>query len=120
VWPDGIIGSISHKADVAIALVAQLGDSSPLSIGVDLEYAVPSEYDLGRRILTSDEESLLRHEGVSKGSKSGLEEGLEVKLRFSIKVCDHMTQRPVTIALLTSSTVHLLNTPPLTPLLTVF
>jgi 4'-phosphopantetheinyl transferase EntD len=84
VWPDGVIGSISHKQNIAIALVATSAISPHLSsIGVDIEHAVASEYDLGSRILTLDEQNTLR---CNELSESGLEERLEIKLRFSIKV----------------------------------
>ncbi len=36
IWPDGVIGSISHSAGSAIAVVA--GSSTAAGIGVDLEY----------------------------------------------------------------------------------
>ena len=36
-WPDGIVGSISHSGDVAIAIAARAGSCRGIGIGIDIE-----------------------------------------------------------------------------------
>ncbi|PTX47908.1 4'-phosphopantetheinyl transferase EntD [Gemmobacter caeni] len=54
VWPRGLIGSISHSAQLCLAAVAV---PSPLrGLGVDLEPALPLEDDLRAAVLRPEEE----------------------------------------------------------------
>lgn len=52
--PDGFLGSIAHKQDVAVGL-AERCDRRPAWIGVDVEHDRPSRVDIARKILTPDE-----------------------------------------------------------------
>lgn len=52
VVPAGAVGSISHKADRAIALAAA---ASGQTVGIDLEQRGPRRIDLSRRVLTPEE-----------------------------------------------------------------
>ena len=70
VLPPGWIGSVSHKAGVAAALVAPAGAGR---IGVDLERAAPPRGDIAPRVLTARELAQLDDRGRG------------VTLRFSIK-----------------------------------
>jgi len=70
ILPAGWVGSISHKATCAAALVAPAGCGH---IGVDLEDAAPSRQDIARRVLTPREQDALPDRGRA------------VTLRFSIK-----------------------------------
>jgi 4'-phosphopantetheinyl transferase EntD len=54
--PSGLSGSISHKGARAAAIVAP---SSSGHVGIDLEHAQASRYDIGRRILTPAEQTAL-------------------------------------------------------------
>jgi 4'-phosphopantetheinyl transferase EntD len=68
VMPAGWIGSISHKGDVAAALIAR---DEGARVGLDLELAAPSRLPIERRILTARErESIV---------------GARITLAFSIK-----------------------------------
>ena len=69
VWPEGIIGSISHTDNIAVAVIARTSQLS--SIGIDIESAQPLEEDLIKMIIRPDEMA-----------NSHPEEG---KLIFSIK-----------------------------------
>lgn len=61
--PVGYLGSISHKNDTAVALVAVDGYSSPkiptLGVGVDLEVADPNRSRVAKKVLTPLELDLL-------------------------------------------------------------
>lgn len=70
VLPPGWVGSISHKAGVAAALIAPAGAGH---IGVDLELAAAPRADIARRVLTPREQAALA--GGGRG----------VTLRFAIK-----------------------------------
>ena len=68
--PPGWVGSVSHKRELATALVAPAGTGH---IGVDLEHAAAPRTDIARRILTPREQAALPDRGRA------------VTLRFSIK-----------------------------------
>jgi enterobactin synthetase component D len=72
--PPGWVGSVSHKAGFAAALVAPAGDGH---IGVDLERAEPPRHDISRRVLTPREQTQLPTEPVARGRA--------ITLRFAIK-----------------------------------
>jgi 4'-phosphopantetheinyl transferase EntD len=79
VLPAMILGSISHKEHVALALVAHrnAGDAR-VRIGVDVELDGPTRIDIARHVLTPGELSELQP--LSEQAR-----GSEVKLRFSAK-----------------------------------
>jgi 4'-phosphopantetheinyl transferase EntD len=52
VWPGGLIGSVSHKDDLAVALVAR---DRGATVGVDLEDPKPARPAIGRRVLRPEE-----------------------------------------------------------------
>lgn len=53
VWPDGIVGSISHCEDIAVAVVAAADRYA--GIGIDIELSGDLESELARLIATPDE-----------------------------------------------------------------
>ncbi len=57
VWPPGVIGSISHTGDFAIAAVARKSDLR--SLGIDLESADPLEPDLLTLVCRDEEQAAL-------------------------------------------------------------
>ncbi len=73
VLPAPWCGSVSHKGDHAVALVAS---SSAARVGIDLERATPPRQDIAARILTDRERAAL---GAAASRTA------EVTLRFSIK-----------------------------------
>jgi 4'-phosphopantetheinyl transferase EntD len=78
VLPPGFVGSISHKAERAAALVAPVGQGF---VGVDIELAAPSRLAIERRILTPREQTLVS--------------GREVTLFFSIKEAIYKAIDPI-------------------------
>jgi len=70
ILPAGWVGSVSHKAAWAAALVAPVGAGQ---LGVDIELAAPPRGDIARRILTEGEQAQLPDRGRA------------VTLRFAIK-----------------------------------
>jgi len=74
--PPWLTGSISHKEQVAVALVARQPGSE--AIGIDVEVDAPSRVDIARKVLTPDE--LTELEALPEPAR-----GVEVKLRFSAK-----------------------------------
>jgi len=62
VWPDGIVGSISHCEDIAIAVVAAADRYT--GIGIDIEAVGSLEPELARLIATPDEVSNYQLQGL--------------------------------------------------------
>ena len=73
--PAGWVGSVSHKAALAGALVAP--SSIGGHVGLDLEAAAPPKIDIARRILTAREQAAL--------PTDALERGRATTLHFAIK-----------------------------------
>jgi enterobactin synthetase component D len=69
VLPAGWVGSISHKADRAAALIAPAGDGF---VGLDIELAAPPRQPIEKRILTAREQQRIN-------------DGRDVTLHFAIK-----------------------------------
>ncbi|KAL7571748.1 hypothetical protein ACA910_002843 [Epithemia clementina (nom. ined.)] len=91
--PPGFLGSISHKGNVAVALVSSsvisTVDQSPLrAIGVDLERCNPTKSNVGKRILTQNEQLML-------GKVANLDRDEEVMLRFSVKEALYKAMNPL-------------------------
>ncbi len=76
VLPAGVVGSVSHKENVAVALVAPARDDA--RIGVDVELDTPLRIDIARRVLTEGEQRDI-------ASLPDAERLAEVRLRFSAK-----------------------------------
>jgi 4'-phosphopantetheinyl transferase EntD len=60
--PEGVTGSISHKADLAVAVAGR----PPASVGVDLERIRPLRADISTRVLTPRERAALPAAGVQR------------------------------------------------------
>ncbi|MFO0619622.1 MAG: 4'-phosphopantetheinyl transferase superfamily protein [Polyangiaceae bacterium] len=73
--PEGWVGSISHKATVALA-VARRADGA--RVGVDVELPRPGRIDISRRVLTDEE--LAEVQGAEEGARSAF-----TLRRFSMK-----------------------------------
>ena len=56
--PAAVVGSISHKATLAIALAAP---AAGWTVGIDLELRAPRPTDISRRVLTAPEQAALAH-----------------------------------------------------------
>ena len=89
--PPGFLGSISHKDNIGVALVAEDGDDASLitkGIGIDIEKASTLKSRIERKILTPNErESLGNLEGISRDE--------EVLLRFSLKESVYKAMHPL-------------------------
>lgn len=90
IWPEGIVGSISHCDSLAIAVVARRDDGF-LALGVDIEAASPLEADLFESICTPAERHYLA---------SASDAGLLAKVIFSIKESVYKAQYPLTRTML--------------------
>ena len=88
-WPEGVVGSISHGAGVGFAAVAPAGKYAGL--GVDVERVVSPEQAgrLGRRVLNEREMNL------RQGSAGGLTEAEMFTLAFSAKESAYKALFPV-------------------------
>lgn len=78
VLPPGFVGSISHKDDIAVALVTP---GTGFSLGVDLELWTPERPRIARHILTERERALVEQ------IDDPHEAWRHVIARFSIKEC---------------------------------
>jgi 4'-phosphopantetheinyl transferase EntD len=72
--PAGVIGSVSHKRTIAVALAAR---AATATIGIDLEEIRPLRTDIASRVLTPDEIADLPADGPARDAA--------VLLRFSAK-----------------------------------
>ena len=79
ILPAGWVGSISHKAERAAALLAAAGDGF---VGLDIEQAAPSRLPIERRILTAAEQQRVR-------------DGRDVTLHFAIKEAIYKAIDPI-------------------------
>jgi 4'-phosphopantetheinyl transferase EntD len=75
-WPDGIIGSLSHCAGYCAVAMARKGDLQ--GVGLDVELAEPLEQELVPVICTESE-------AVRLGSSPAETRGVLAKLLFSVK-----------------------------------
>ncbi len=75
--PSGVIGSVSHKSDLAVALVARANGAPAASLGIDVEVVRSLKHDIARHVLTADERAALPPEGPARDA--------EVLLLFSAK-----------------------------------
>eukprot|EP00542_Grammatophora_oceanica_P009370 CAMPEP_0194027244 /NCGR_PEP_ID=MMETSP0009_2-20130614/1415_1 /TAXON_ID=210454 /ORGANISM="Grammatophora oceanica, Strain CCMP 410" /LENGTH=304 /DNA_ID=CAMNT_0038666231 /DNA_START=196 /DNA_END=1110 /DNA_ORIENTATION=- len=88
--PNGYIGSISHKENVGVALVAtcEKTPNPKVGIGIDIEQTVSGKRNIAPRVLTPSEiETLGRLKGISKEQ--------EVMLRFSLKESIYKAMHPL-------------------------
>ena len=86
VWPPGVIGSITHTGNFAIAAVAWKSDLR--SLGIDMESADPLEPDLLELVCREDERAAL--------ASCGMDPQLGAKLVFSAKESVYKCLWPVT------------------------
>jgi len=87
IWPDGLVGSISHTGDFCIAAVARADQYR--SLGVDIEDSTPLEASLFEAICRPEELNWLKRQPRS-------ERGLLAKLIFSAKEAAYKCQYPLT------------------------
>jgi enterobactin synthetase component D / holo-[acyl-carrier protein] synthase len=72
--PPGVVGSVSHKRTIAVALVAR---AATATVGIDVEEIRPLRGDIASRVLTPDEIAHLPADGPARDAA--------VLLRFSAK-----------------------------------
>ncbi len=87
VWPQGLVGSISHSQTCCIAALAPCDRYA--AIGVDVEEDTPLDADLLDTVCTNSERAWL-------SAQSGPEAGILAKLIFSAKECAYKCQYPLT------------------------
>lgn len=66
--PAGAAGSISHKADLAVAIAAPSG-APPATVGIDLEQLRPLRVDVSARVLTPHEREALPPPGPQRDAQ---------------------------------------------------
>ena len=76
--PAGILGSVSHKEHVAVALVARAVPGDHARIGIDVEIDTPLRIDIARKVLSEGEQAEI-------AALPDAERLAEVRLRFSAK-----------------------------------
>jgi len=86
-WPDGIVGSISHCADLCAAAVARKLEFA--GIGLDVERADPLESSLITTVCADEELELAIQ-------ATGLEAGVVAKILFSAKETVYKCSYPLT------------------------
>jgi 4'-phosphopantetheinyl transferase EntD len=98
IWPEGVVGSISHTIDLCIVTVARSSDA--ISIGVDVEKRAPLKDALHPMVLRSAEAERLSH-------LSAAERGETAMLIFSAKECAYKCQYPLSRIVLEFSDVEI-------------
>jgi 4'-phosphopantetheinyl transferase EntD len=88
IWPLGVVGSITHSSSWCVAAVALQSDGF-ISIGVDIEEAIPLEEAFASDICTRFEIDWLERQPVGR-------RGLLLKAVFSAKECAYKCQYPLT------------------------
>ena len=63
IWPDGLVGSLAHDAEIAVAAIARRHDF--LSVGVDIEPAEALDSDLFELVATKTERRRVRNDGLA-------------------------------------------------------
>jgi 4'-phosphopantetheinyl transferase EntD len=76
--PPGFVGSVSHKRELAVALVARAEGTPAETLGVDVELPARLRHDISGRVLTADERATVAElEGPARDR--------ELLRRFAIK-----------------------------------
>ena len=87
VWPDGVVGSISHTGDYCAVVVARRADVSAVGLDVEKDEGVAER--LWERICTEEELAFVR-------ARDAIERGWWVRLLFSAKESFYKCQYLVT------------------------
>ena len=61
IWPIGVVGSISHSANLAVCVAAV--DSDVLGVGIDIEQEIPPAIaaEISRQLVNSEEDTVIRN-----------------------------------------------------------
>ncbi len=86
IWPNGIVGGISHSDDICIAVAAKT--EGVAALGIDVERATPLQAELWDTVLTSSDLSLVK-------SFPKRQRGVIAKVIFSAKECAYKCQYPI-------------------------
>jgi phosphopantetheine--protein transferase-like protein len=66
--PPGVVGSVSHKSDLAVALAARTTIAAA-TLGIDVEGVRSFKYDIARHVLTADERAALPPDGPARDAE---------------------------------------------------
>lgn len=88
VWPEGLVGSISHCETLCVAAVARVADGFR-SIGLDIEPAEALPEDILDTVCTVAEMDWLQRQPAAR-------RGLLARMIFSAKECAYKCQYPLT------------------------
>lgn len=86
-WPEGVMGSITHTDDHCAAVVARLSRKI-VSIGIDLEPSVDLPADILEIVCRPEESAWLQKQSENR-------RGLLAKVIFSAKECAYKAQYPL-------------------------
>jgi 4'-phosphopantetheinyl transferase EntD len=53
--PEGVVGSVSHKKTIAVAIASRAADAAGATLGIDVELDRAPRHDISGRVLTDDE-----------------------------------------------------------------
>jgi 4'-phosphopantetheinyl transferase EntD len=81
VWPEGLMGSLAHDRQIAVAALARRGDFA--GIGIDVEPAEPIDAELVRIVATATER------------KSIAEDLLQCRVLFAVKEAVYKAVNPL-------------------------
>jgi 4'-phosphopantetheinyl transferase EntD len=87
IWPAGIIGSIAHTRDIAVAVVARV--EQVLALGVDIEQSSAVTEDLWPKLFVSEERAFLQ--SINEASRACFATAI-----FSVKEAFYKFQFPHT------------------------
>lgn len=85
-WPDGIVGSMAHDQEVAVAAVAKR--SSIVGLGIDVEPAEPLPDDIVDLVVTVAERDRLERDGLGRDPLHG-------RLLFAAKEAVYKAMHPL-------------------------
>lgn len=97
IWPDGLVGSLSHCADLCAVALART-DGGILALGLDIEPAEPLPADIADAVLAPEERETL---------PSGAAPGVLARAVFSAKECAYKAQYPLSRTLLDFSALRI-------------
>jgi 4'-phosphopantetheinyl transferase EntD len=111
-WPQGLVGSISHANTWCAAAVARISDGV-IALGLDIEPYEPIKHDLLRIICLPEERDFIDSHPVE-------ERGLLAKTIFSAKECAYKCQYALSRTFLGFHAMRILLNPPGNTFLAVF
>ena len=102
--PSGYVGSVSHKRELAVAIVARAEPTPRTTLGIDVEIPRPLRTDIAPRVLTDDERAALA--GLDPAARDA-----EVLFRFAAKEAIYKALDPWVQRLVSFQEVEIVTAP---------